>query len=186
MTTPTSSERADGTMARHRNLGDVSSGAVTVVVGLALLVSARTIHRLPGDTEAIGPAAFPTALALILVVAGLALAVNGLRGKSDEGIAAEIMQIDDSRDVNNLIDPDEPPVPVRRLLIMIALFATYCVALIPVGFLLGTAGYLAATTCVVHAQKWRRNVAFAVGFSAVVYFSFTRLLAVELPVGILG
>lgn len=173
-------------MARHRNLKDVGAGAVTAVVGLALLVPARGIQRLPGDTEAIGPAVFPTVLALVLVGAGLALAVNGLRSRVDEGIAAEIMQIDDSRDVNELIDPDEPPVPVRRLATMVVLFAGYCLALIPVGFLLATAGYLAATTCVVHPQKWPRNVAFAVGFSAVVYFSFTRLLAVELPAGVLG
>ena len=155
----------------HRN--DVLSGAVATIGGLVLFASAREIERIPGDTETIGPATFPTALSAILVVAGLMLCVSGFRKAPDNTVEAD--------------EPgDTPPVPWRRLLLMVVLFAVYCAAFIPVGFLISTTLYLALVSCVVDAPRWKRNVVFALGFSAIVYLTFTRLLAVELPVGLLG
>jgi putative tricarboxylic transport membrane protein len=171
---------------RRSNYRDAIAGAVTAIGGLVLFVAAQGIERTPGDKEVIGPAAFPTVLSAILIGAGLVLCLNGFRNKHDEGIAAEILQDDDSRDVNELLDTQEEPVPWRRLLLMIAAFAAYCVAMIPVGFLISTTAYLALVTCLVDVSKWKRNLMFAVGFSVIVYFTFTRLLAVELPAGVLG
>lgn len=173
-----------GRLSPHHR--DAIAGAVVTIGGLVLLLTAQQIERLPGDKEVIGPAAFPTMLSAILVCAGLALCINGFRNKRDEGIAAEIMAGEDSRDVNELLDGQEAPVPWRRLLIMIVAFGAYCVVFIPVGFLLSTAAYLALVTCLVDAAKWKRNGLFAVGFSVVVYFTFTQLLSVELPAGVLG
>lgn len=165
---------------------DAIAGAVAAIGGLILLVTAKSIERLPDDKEIIGPAAFPTVLSVILIGAGLMLCVNGICNKHDEGIAAEILQDDDSRDVNELLEAQESPVPWRRLLVMVAVFAGYCVALIPVGFLISTTAYLALVTCLVDVGRWKRNLLFAVGFSVVVYFSFTQLLGVELPAGMFG
>jgi putative tricarboxylic transport membrane protein len=158
-------------LRRHRR--DVFSGAITAVAGLILFTAARQIERLPGDTETIGPATFPTALSVILVVAGLLLCVSGFRTTPDTTV-----------DVDEL--GDAPPVPWRRLLLMVVLFAVYCGAFIPVGFLISTFVYLALVSGVVDAARWKRNVLFALGFSVVVYFTFTQVLAVELPAGILG
>lgn len=175
------------TVTRPRpNYRDAITGAVTALGGVILMVTAQSIERLPDDKEAIGPAAFPTVLSVILIGSGLMLCLNGIRNKHDEGIAAEILQDDDSRDVNDLLDAQESPVPWRRLLLMIAVFAAYCVTLIPVGFLVSTAAFLAVVTCLVDVARWKRNLLFAVGFSVVVYFSFTQLLGVELPAGMLG
>lgn len=168
-----------------RNM-DVVAGAVVATGGAILFLAAQRIERLPGDTEVIGPAAFPTVLSLVLVLAGLALLVSGLRSKPDDGITAEIMQIDDSHDVNELLDPEEPSVPLQRLLLVVATFAAYCLILIPLGFLLATTAYLMVTTCLVDAAKWKRNLLFSVAFSAMVYVSFTQLLGVELPAGLFG
>ncbi|MET0898477.1 MAG: tripartite tricarboxylate transporter TctB family protein [Mycobacterium sp.] len=155
----------------HRR--DVFSGAITAVGGLILFTAAQRIERLPGDTETIGPATFPTALSAILIGAGLMLCVSGFRKTPDPTVDGEALR-------------DDPPVPPGRLLLMIVLFAGYCAAFIPVGFLLSTFAYLALVSGVVDAARWKRNVLFALGFSAVVYLTFTRLLAVELPAGILG
>ena len=155
----------------HRR--DVLSGAIAAIGGLILFTAARRIERLPGDTETIGPATFPTALSAILVVAGLMLCVSGFRHTPDNpGEADE--------------HGDTTPVPWRRLVLMVAMFAVYCVAFISVGFLLSTFAYLALVSCAVDAARWKRNVLFALGFSVVVYFTFTELLAVELPAGLLG
>jgi putative tricarboxylic transport membrane protein len=153
----------------HPHRRDAVAGMITAIGGVVLFTTARGIGRLPGDTETVGPATFPTALSAILIAAGLVLCGNGLRGKHV-----------DSR------DEQEPPVPWRRLLLMVATFAGYCVAFIPVGFLIATGAYLALVTCLVDAVRWKRNLLFALGFSVVIYLTFTQLLAVELPAGVLG
>lgn len=165
---------------------DVVAGALITALGVVLLASARRIERLPSDTEVIGPSAFPTALSVLLVLAGLALTLSALRGAKDEGTGAMVMQDEDCEEVAELVGPDEPPAPARRLLVMVTVFAAYCFLLIPVGFLISTAAYLAAVTCLVDSSKWKRNLLFAVGFSVIVYVAFTQLLAVELPPGLLG
>jgi putative tricarboxylic transport membrane protein len=172
--------------ALRPNYRDAIAGAITAIGGLVLFVAAQSIERTPGDKEVIGPAAFPTVLSAILIGAGLVLCLTGFRNKHDEGIAAEVLQDEDSRDVNELLDTQEEPVPWHRLLLMIAVFAAYCVVMIPVGFLISTTAYLALVTCLVDVARWKRNVLFAIGFSVVVYFTFTQLLGVELPVGVLG
>lgn len=68
---------------------------------------------------------------------------------------------------------------------MIRAFAAYCVAFIPLGFLISTTAYLALVSCLIDRRRWQRNLVFAVGFSAVVHLTFTRLLGVELPDGVL-
>ncbi|MDF2822801.1 MAG: hypothetical protein K0R68_209, partial [Mycobacterium sp.] len=138
----------------RRNQRDVLAGAVTAVAGLILFTTARTITSLPGDTEVIGPATFPTISSVILVIAGLALCLNGFRGPG-------------SGDGDGSIG--EAPLPWPRLVVMIG----------------ATTAYLASVSCVIDRTRWRRNLVFAVGFSAAVYLVFTRLLAVELPDGVL-
>lgn len=154
----------------RRNQRDVLAGAVTAVAGLILFTTARTITSLPGDTEVIGPATFPTISSVILVIAGLALCLNGFRGPG-------------SGDGDGSIG--EAPLPWPRLVVMIGAFVGYCAAFLPLGFLISTTAYLASVSCVIDRTRWRRNLVFAVGFSAAVYLVFTRLLAVELPDGVL-
>lgn len=68
----------------RRNHRDALAGVVTAISGLVLFISARTITPLAGDDDAIGPATFPTALSAILVLAGSALCINGLRGRGGD------------------------------------------------------------------------------------------------------
>jgi putative tricarboxylic transport membrane protein len=82
--------------------------------------------------------------------------------------------------------PDEPPVPPRRLVVVVAMFIGYALIFIPLGYMVSTALYLAAMVTVIDRARWKRNLAFAVLFAVIVYYAFTRLLAVQLPVGILG
>jgi putative tricarboxylic transport membrane protein len=149
----------------HRR--DAVAGVATAVGGLLLFTAARGIESLPGDTETISPATFPTMLSVILMAAGLTLSVSGLRGAERA-------------------DSDDVPVPPRRLLLMVVSFAAYCVVFVPVGFLLSTTAYLALVSCLIDAARWKRNVLFAAGFSVLVYVLFTEVLAVELPAGVLG
>ncbi|KRE68852.1 hypothetical protein ASG79_22870 [Arthrobacter sp. Soil761] len=69
---------------------------------------------------------------------------------------------------------------------MVLLFVGYAVAFIPLGYVLSTAVFLGIVVTVIDPAKWKRNVLFAIGFSAIVYLGFTQLLGVPLPVGVLG
>lgn len=155
----------------HRR--DAVAGVVTAICGVVLFTAAQQIRWLPGDTEVISPATFPTVLSVILIGAGLALAINGLRCRRA-----------DAEDVEG--DAPAESVPWRRLLLMVVAFAAYCVLFIPVGFLISTFAFLTLVTSAVDATRWKRNLLFALGFSAAVYLAFTQLLAVELPAGVFG
>lgn len=155
----------------HRR--DAVAGLVTTICGVVLFSAAQQIRRLPGDTEVISPATFPTVLGVILIGAGLALALNALRRRRIDG-----------EDVDG--DVLGESVPWSRLLLMVVAFAAYCVLFIPVGFLISTFAFLTVVTSVVDAARWKRNLLFAMGFSIAVYLIFTQLLAVELPTGVFG
>jgi putative tricarboxylic transport membrane protein len=70
--------------------------------------------------------------------------------------------------------------------VVVAMFIGYALIFIPLGYMVSTALYLAAMVTVIDRARWKRNLAFAVLFAVIVYYAFTRLLAVQLPAGILG
>lgn len=85
--------------------------------------------------------------------------------------------------------PAEGPAPTpvaARVLLNFAIFFGYLFIFIPVGFLLSTAVFLFAMTCLYNRRRWVRNLIFSVVFSAVIYFAFRDGLGVFLPPGILG
>jgi len=169
--------RPDTGLRPHRR--DAVAGMVTAIGGTVLFTAAQQIERLPGDTEVIGPATFPTVLSVVLVGAGLALCLNGLRNRRAAG--GDVSDGDATADGGQ-----DESVPWRRLLVMVVAFATYCVAFIPVGFLISTFAFLTLVASLVDAARWKRNVLFALGFSVAVYVTFTQLLVVELPAGVFG
>ena len=96
-----------------------------------------------------------------------------------------------SEDLHHVVDEvhelmEEPPVPFRRLLIVLGLFVGYLAVLIPLGFIISTTLFMAAMTTFVAPEKYLRNALVAVGTSLVVYYCFSSLLGVELPMGLLG
>jgi putative tricarboxylic transport membrane protein len=80
----------------------------------------------------------------------------------------------------------DPPVPWRRLAVVVALFIGYALVFIPLGYIVSTTLYLGVMVTVIDPARWRRNAIFAVVFAVVVYFGFTELLSVQLPTGVLG
>lgn len=184
MTQPQQTEKS--TSGRRSGRADVVSGLIVAPAGLVLLLTALRIEEPARATPGIGPGTLPTALSVLLIVSGVVLAILGLRKRLVGGIEIDVMRSDDAEAVDELVFPEEPPVPLGRLLMMIGLFIGYALVFIPLGYMLSTALYLGVMVTVIDRGKWKRNLIFAAVFAAVVYYSFTELLSVALPAGILG
>lgn len=185
--TPTATTGQDAPAAPARGgRGDVLAGLVVVAAGLVLLVMALNIEPAVRPAPGIGPSTLPTALAGLLVLSGLALAGLGLRGRPVRGIEAEVLGEHDADLFEELVFPEEPPIPWARLALHVALFVGYALVFIPLGYILSTALYLSITVTLIDRAAWKRNLTFAVLFGVIVYFGFTELLKVQLPPGVLG
>ena len=71
-------------------------------------------------------------------------------------------------------------------LLTVAGLVAYTLLLETLGFLLGTILLVLYQTRVIQRGHWVRNVATAVIFSVLLHFGMTQMLAVRLPVGVLG
>ncbi len=171
---------------RRSGRADVVSGLVVAGAGVLLLVSARGIEEQVRPAPGVGPATLPTALSVLLIIAGLVLAVIGLRHRHGTGQAADGMRDGEPPGIDQLVVGEEPRVPWRRLAVMVALFVGYALIFVPLGYMLATALYLGVVVTVIDRAKWKRNLVFAVVFAVVVYYGFTELLSVQLPAGVLG
>jgi putative tricarboxylic transport membrane protein len=168
---------------RRSGRSDVVSGLVVAGAGVVLLVGARGIEDAVRPAAGVGPATLPTALSVLLIIAGLLLAVIGWRGQ-DRG--AEVRRDGVAETVDELVHHGEPDVPWRRLVVVVALFIGYALVFVPLGYMLSTALYLGVMVTVIDRARWKRNLIFAVAFAVIVYFGFTELLGVQLPAGVLG
>lgn len=184
MTLPRQSEASPP--ARRSGRADVISGLVVTGGGLILLVSAIGIADPVRPAPGIGPATLPTTLSVLLVLSGLVLAWFGLRRRSVTDVESDVTRYGDAEAAGEPAPAEQPPVRWRRLGVVIALFIGYALVFIPLGYLVSTALYLGAMVTVIDAERWRRNLTFAVVFAVVVYYGFTELLNVQLPAGVLG
>jgi putative tricarboxylic transport membrane protein len=183
---------------------DVLAGALVSASGAVLFVNALSMNVPQAGNQQIGPDVFPLAISALMTVLGLLLVGKGLlRTPGAAPTTATPGLVDgDGRnpaddehllhdDVQHVADEvhelmEEPPVPFRRLLVVLGIFVAYLALLIPVGFIISTALFMAATTTFVAPEKRMRNALVAVGVSLVVYFCFSSLLGVELPAGLFG
>jgi putative tricarboxylic transport membrane protein len=187
----TSSPSTDSPVSvRRSGRADVVSGLVVAGMGVLLLASALGIEDAVRHAPGLGPATLPTVLSILLILAGLVLAVIGLRHRRATTMAVDPTRIGEAGAgagaEDELVEPAEPPVPWRRLAVVVALFIGYALIFIPLGYMLATAIYLAVMVTVIDRSKWKRNLIYAVVFAVVVYYGFTELLSVPLPAGVLG
>lgn len=171
----------------HRSgRADVVAGLLVALVGGVLLVTALNIGEPIRPAPGVGPGTLPTFLGALMLLSGLVLAGLGLRKRPVLGFEADLMGLGRGEQFEELVAPEEPPIPWLRLLLNVALFAGYALVFIPLGYILATALYLVVTVTLIDRAKWKRNLIFAVVFAVIVYFGFTELLSVRLPAGVLG
>lgn len=184
----------------HVNRRDLLAGAMVAVAGAVLFGNAATMDVPEAGHQQIGPDVFPLAISALMTVLGLLLAGKALleplvSSTPHESASTEEQPLNNadhmSDEMHHVADEVgrmmvEPPVPARRLLVVLAIFVAYLVLLIPLGFIISTILFMTALTTFVAPEKLVRNAIVAVATSVLVYYCFSSLLGVGLPAGLLG
>ena len=82
------------------------------------------------------------------------------------------------------VQPEIPDQVRRPVFILIALLA-YALVLDRLGFVVSTALFFFGTSVILGWRRWAVGMGVSVAFSVLVYVTFTRVLAIPLPQGIL-
>lgn len=166
-------------------LAERLAGAVVALAGVVLLVASITIPDPVRESPGMGPRVMPTVVSVGLLVCGVLLVLTASRRHGD-GIEDTLLDEESDEQMAELIEPDEPPVPWRGLLVVLALLVLFALLFIPLGFVVSTALFLGTITTWADPRRWLRNWLFAAALPVAVYLLFTRVLAVSLPAGVLG
>lgn len=143
---------------------DSALGVIFALGGAAILQQALTMQSLPGMN--VGPGLFPSIVGAGMAIMGVALAIQGWL----------------VRDTPE--DEAQPLVTWFAIATVVALAATI-LAMPYLGFLV--AGTLfAAGIVLLSGGKWLSAVIFSPIAAATIYFTFTAIMRVPLPRGILG
>lgn len=157
---------ADGVQQSSDAAGDAARavlGLLVFVGGILVLVDAASL-RVPAGQSAVGPAAFPTAVGVLLILGGAALAVVAC--KHLRGRRAHV-----------------PGRGVVRLLLALALLFGHAMALPHLGYVVCTATLFAGMALLLGGTRRLRAVLAGVGFAVVVFVAFVQGIGLVLPTG---
>lgn len=157
-----------GRLAGKAELG---LAGLLLALGVFLLVETQRIP-VPVNANALGPRFFPLVVGGVLVVVGLWLAVDVLRGGHGEMEAAE--DVDTSRSSD-----------WRTLVLLSAVFLGHAALLEPLGFPVASALLFFGVGATLGSRRWARDAAVAVVLAGLVFLVFARGLGVSLPAGLL-
>ena len=146
---------------------DIAGGAVGVAIGAYVIIQSAKMP--PDHIMKIGPAFFPSILAIGLIVFSVYLAVAGALTKKEGGFE----RIDFRR------------FGIWRAVISLGISAVYAVALKPLGFIPASILFIAALMVLLGAKKPLVIVFVSIGATAGVYLVFSILLVISLPVGVM-
>lgn len=143
---------------------DSALGLIFALGGAAILQQALTMQSLPGMN--VGPGLFPSIVGAGMAIMGVALTVQGWI-------------------VRNPPEDESQPLVTWFAIAIVGALAATILAMPYLGFLV--AGTLfAAGIVLLSGGKWLSAVIFSPIAAAVIYFTFTAVMRVPLPRGILG
>ena len=152
-------------------VGELVFASSLLLLGVIVLIDTKNMVVPPGSGT-VGPQVFPTIIGIFIAAVAIFLIIEILRGNYGQPEGTEFGEIDEKTDY-------------KTLGIVGASILTY-------PFLIESAGFVIASTVVFFgvgfaygARKLLKNFIIALVFALVVYLTFTKLLNVELPAGIL-
>ena len=146
---------------------DAASGVVIALVGIGVVLFARTFPSMPG--QSVGPALFPTLIGVGLALVGLALLVSGQRQGAPWLQPGEWMR---------------RPRMVRNFALVVAVLVFYAMAVNRLGFFITALAFLVALFAAFGVtRKWILPLAVLVTLA--IHYGFYTLLRVPLPWGLL-
>lgn len=148
---------------RNTVLASAAFGALMLVAAVLVIVDAL---RLPKTSEAVGPAAVPLPIGVLLGVLGAALLIQARTQLSTASREATWQ-----------------PRAGLRLLGMIVALVAFAVLLPIVGYVVSSAALFVASAMLLGAPKLWQTVAYGWALAAIVFLVFDRLIGLSLPTG---
>jgi putative tricarboxylic transport membrane protein len=148
-------------------LNDALAGLLVLIVGLAIVLEARTFPSVTG--QSIGPGLFPTIIGSGLMLCGLALAIAG------RASGAPWLEFGEW--------PRRPRLAFNFLLVFADL-VFYALAVSRLGFFI-TAVLFLTVLMLAFGVRRRRVLPLALAVTLVIHYAFYSLLRVPLPWGVM-
>jgi putative tricarboxylic transport membrane protein len=148
---------------RNTVLASAAFGAVMLVAAVLVIVDAV---RLPETSEAVGPAAVPLPVGVLLGIVGAALLIQA-RGQIGTASRETTWQ----------------PRAGLRLLAMIVALVAFAVLLPFLGYVVSSAALFVAAAMLLGAPAFWSTVAYGWALAAIVFLVFDRLIGLSLPTG---
>ncbi len=159
---------------RRPALGEALLAVATVAFGAAVVWQTTQIRITPAYAK-VGPRAIPYLIGAGLVLIGLWLLVEALRGGG--AVAAST----DSEDADPAL-----PTDWRTVGLLAAALLAYLLLIEPAGFVLASTVLFAGAASAMGSRRPLRDLAFGLALAVALYLGFTRGLGLDLPAGVLA
>ena len=152
--------------------GELAFAGSLLILGV-IVVFDTTNMLVPPASGTVGPQVFPYLVSGFLIFVSIGIIVQVLRGNLGQPEGTEFGDTIEKTDF-------------KTLLVVAGSMATYPLLIERAGFIVATTVVFFGVSFAFGAKNIVKNLMISVIFSAIVYFSFTRGLNVNLPSGILG
>jgi putative tricarboxylic transport membrane protein len=152
--------------------GELAFAGSLLILGV-IVVFDTTNMLVPPASGIVGPQVFPYLVSGFLILVSIGIMVQVLRGNLGQPEGTEFGDTIEKTDF-------------KTLLVVAGSMATYPLLIERAGFIVATTVVFFGVSFAFGAKNVVKNLMISVVFSAIVYFSFTRGLNVNLPSGILG
>jgi putative tricarboxylic transport membrane protein len=152
--------------------GELAFASSLLVLGVIVLFDTKNM-LVPPASGTIGPQIFPYLVSGFLILVSIGIMIQIFLGNLGQPEGTEFGDTIDKTDF-------------KTLLLVAASMATYPLLIERAGFIVASSVAFFGVSFAFGARNVLKNLAISIVFSAIVYFSFTRGLNVNLPSGILG
>lgn len=152
--------------------GELAFASSLLVLGVIVLIDTKNM-LVPPASGTIGPQIFPYLVSIFLILVSIGIMIQIFMGNLGQPEGTEFGDTIDKTDF-------------KTLLIVAGSMATYPLLIERAGFIIASTVAFFGVSFAFGAKNAVKNLAISIIFSAIVYFSFTRGLNVNLPSGILG
>jgi putative tricarboxylic transport membrane protein len=151
--------------------GELAFASSLLVLGVIVLIDTKNM-LVPPASGTIGPQIFPYLVSIFLILVSIGIMIQIFMGNLGQPEGTEFGDTIDKTDF-------------KTLLIVAGSMATYPLLIERAGFIVASTVAFFGVSFAFGAKNALKNLAISILFSAIVYFSFTRGLNVNLPSGIL-
>jgi putative tricarboxylic transport membrane protein len=152
--------------------GELAFAGSLLILGIIVVFDTANM-LVPPASGTVGPQIFPYLVSGFLILVSIGIIIQVLRGNLGQPEGTEFSETIEKTDF-------------KSLLVVAGSMATYPLLIERAGFIVATTVAFFGVSFAFGARNVVKNLVISVIFSAIVYFSFTRGLNVNLPSGILG